>query len=164
MDDYSRYILAWRLCQTMSAREVTATLKDALQVAKLTKKHRPKLLSDNGPCYISSELQQWLGAHELTPIRGKPYHPMTQGKIERWHRSLKNRILLEHYYLPGELERKIEEFVTYYNTSRYHESLKNLTPEDVWLGRGQAILDSRHKLKEDTLKLRKQLYYERKIA
>ena len=164
MDDYSRYILAWRLCQTMSTREVTATLKMALSTAGLPKKQRPKLLSDNGPCYISSELQDWLKTHELGHIRGKPYHPMTQGKIERWHRSLKNRILLEHYYLPGELEQQIAEFVTHYNTRRYHESLNNLTPEDVWLERGQAILDGRRKLKEKTLKLRKQLYYERKTA
>ncbi len=164
MDDYSRYILSWRLCQTMSAREVTATLKVALKAAGLTKKQRPKLLSDNGPCYIAGELQDWLKDHELGHIRGKPYHPMTQGKIERWHRSLKNRILLEHYYLPGELEHQIAEFVTHDNTRRYHESLNNLTPEDVWLGRGQAILDGRRTLKEKTLKLRKQLYYERKTA
>ncbi len=164
MDDFSRYILAWRLCQTMSAREVTATLKEALKMAGLAQKHRPKLLSDNGPCYISSELQDWLQAHDLSHIRGKPYHPMTQGKIERWHRSLKNRILLEHYYLPGELKQQIAEFVTYYNTNRYHESLNNLTPEDVWCGRGQAILDERRTLKEHTLKLRKQLYYDRKTA
>ena len=164
MDDYSRYILAWRLCQSMSAREVTATLKAALTTAGLAKKQRPKLLSDNGTCYISAELQDWLKAHELSHTRGKPYHPMTQGKIERWHRSLKNRILLEHYYLPGELEREIGAFVTHYNTQRYHESLNNLTPEDVWSGRGQAILEGRRTLKEQTLKLRKQLYYEWKTA
>jgi len=164
MDDYSRYILAWRLCQTMSARDVSATLKDALKVAGLAKKHRPKLLSDNGPCYISSELQDWLEAHGISHTRGKPYHPMTQGKIERWHRSLKNRILLEHYYLPSELERQINEFVTYYNAKRYHESLNNLTPEDVWQGRGQSILDRRRNIKEKTLKLRKQLYFERRTA
>lgn len=164
MDDYSRYILAWRLCQTMSTREVTATLKAALKTAGLTKKQRPKLLSDNGPCYILAELQDWLKEHELGHTRGKPYHPMTQGKIERWHRSLKNRILLENYYLPGDLEREIGEFVTHYNQRRYHESLDNLTPEDVWLGRGQGILDRRKTLKEKTLKLRKQLYYQRKSA
>jgi transposase InsO family protein len=164
MDDYSRYILAWRLCQSMSARDVSATLKVALKTAGLTKKQRPKLLSDNGPCYISAELQAWLKAHELSHTRGKPYHPMTQGKIERWHRSLKNRILLENYYLPEDLEREIGAFVTHYNTKRYHESLNNLTPEDVWCGRGQAILDRRRKLKEDTLKLRKQLYDEQKTA
>ena len=164
MDDYSRYILAWRLCLTMSAREVTATLKAALKVAGLSKKHRPKLLSDNGPCYISGELQDWLKDHELGHIRGKPYHPMTQGKIERWHRSLKNRILLENYYLPGDLEQEIGAFVTHYNERRYHESLNNLTPEDVWCGRGQAILDDRRKLKENTLKRRRLLYYQRKTA
>ena len=164
MDDFSRYILAWRLCQTMSTREVTATLKEALSRAGFTKKQRPKLLSDNGPCYISAELQDWLNDHELSHTRGKPYHPMTQGKIERWHRSLKNRILLEKYYLPGDLEREIGEFVTHYNERRYHESLNNLTPKDVWCGRGQAILDSRRKLKEDTLKLRKHLYMKRKTA
>ena len=164
MDDFSRYILAWRLCQTMSAREVTATLKVALKTAGLTKKQRPKLLSDNGPCYISAELQDWLKEHELSHTRGKPYHPMTQGKIERCHRSLKNRILLDHYYLPGDLEREIGEFVTHYNERRYHESLNNLTPEDVWRGRGQAVLEHRRKIKETTSQLRKQLYFERKTA
>ncbi len=164
MDDFSRYILAWRLCQTMNARDVSATLKDALKVAGLAKKQRPKLLSDNGPCYISAELQDWLKHHGLSHTRGKLYHPMTQGKIERWHRSLKNRILLEHYYLPGELERQINEFVNHYNERRYHESLNNLTPQDVWLGRGRSILDHRRKIKEETLQLRKQLYFERKTA
>jgi len=145
-------------------REVTATLKEALNTAGLTKKQRPKFLSDNGPCYISAELQDWLKDYELSHTRGKPYHPMTQGKIERWHRSLKNRILLENYYLPGDLEREIGAFVTHYNERRYHESLSNLTPEDVWCGRGQAILDGRRKLKEKTLKQRRQLYYQRKTA
>ncbi|MCH7615325.1 MAG: transposase [Nitrospinae bacterium] len=156
MDDYSRYILAWRLCQTMSARDVTATLKAALNTAGLAKKQRPKLPSANGPCYVSSELQDWLKEHGLSHTRGKPYHPMTQGKIERWHRSLKNRILRENYYVPGALERQIDEFVIHDNARRYHESLNNLTSEDVWCGRGQSILDARRTLKEKTLKLRKQ--------
>lgn len=164
LDDYSRYILAWRLCQTMSARDVSATLKDALKAAGLGKKHRPKLLSDNGPCYISSELQDWLEEHDISHTRGKPYHPMTQGKIERWHRSLKNRILLENYYLPGDLEQQIQEFVSHYNARRYHESLNNLTPEDVWCGRGHSILERRRKIKKSTLQLRKQLYLAKKTA
>jgi len=83
MDDDSRYILAWRLCQTMSARNLTATLKDAWKAAALAKNQRPKLLSDNGPGDISSELQNWLEEHGIIYTRGKPYHPMTQGKIER---------------------------------------------------------------------------------
>ena len=83
---------------------------------------------------------------------------MTQGKIERWHRSLKNQILLENYYLPGELQNRIGQFVTHYNTRRYHESLKNLTPEDVYLGRGQAILTEREKIKQATMETRRRLH------
>jgi len=62
---------------------------------------------------------------------------MTQGKIERYHRSMKNRILLQNYYLPGQLEHSIDEFVEYYNNCRYHESLDNLTPADVYFRRGR---------------------------
>jgi transposase InsO family protein len=66
--------------------------------------HRPRLLSDNGSSYIAADLAKWLDGQNMAHIRGAPYHPMTQGKIERWHQTLKNRILLENYYLPGDLE------------------------------------------------------------
>jgi hypothetical protein len=100
---------------------------------------RPRLLSDNGPSYLSAQLGSWLEAHGMTHTRGKPYHPMTQGKIERYHRSMKNQILLENYYLPGQLEQRLAEFVDYYNLRRYHESLNNLTPADVYFGRAQTV-------------------------
>ena len=80
---------------------------------------------------------------------------MTQGKIERWHRTLKDRILLNHYFLPEELERQIDAFVYHYNTGRYHESLNNLTPADVYFGRGQAILQRRETIKQKTIALRR---------
>jgi putative transposase len=124
LDDFSRYILAWKLCTTMSATDVSDTLQVALQGSGLNEVkvlHRPRLLSDNGPSYVSSELAEWLednGRH----IRGRPYHPMTQGKIERYHRSMKNRILLDNYYLPGQLEHSIEEFVEDYNRASEHPS------------------------------------------
>ncbi len=164
LDDYSRYIISWRLCTGMAASDVSDTLADALKAAGLSNKQRPRLLSDNGPCYVSGELKGWLADNGMDHTRGKPYHPMTQGKIERWHRTMKDRILLENYYLPGDLEQKIEEFVIHYNTRRYHESLNNLTPEDVWLGRGESTLQQRRKIKEETLKLRKQLYWKQKTA
>lgn len=94
----------------------------------------------------------------MTHTRGRPYHPMIQGKIERWHRSLKNQVLLEHYYLAGDLKARIGEFVDYYNTARYHERLNNLTPEDVYTGRGQAVLNRRRKIKQKTLQQRRRLY------
>jgi transposase InsO family protein len=95
----------------------------------------------------------------MTHTRGKPYHPMTQGKIERYHRSMKNQILLENYYLPGQLEARLAEFVAYYNTRRYHESLNNLTPADVYFGRGHAILTRRENIKLKTIELRRRLHH-----
>src|SRR5262245_60369388 len=83
---------------------------------------------------------------------------MTQGKIERYHRSMKNRILLDNYYLPGQLEQSIEEFVSYYNNCRYHESLDNLTPADVYFGRGQAILERTEKIRRTTIDPRRRLH------
>jgi transposase InsO family protein len=72
-------------------------------------------------------------------------YPLTQGKIERWHQTLKNRILLENYYLPGDLEAQIEAFVADYNHLRYHEGIGNATPADVYFGRGQTILIERER-------------------
>jgi putative transposase len=84
-------------------------------------------------------------------VRGAPYHPQTQGKIERWHQTLKNRILLDNYYLPGDLERQIGTFVEHYNHVRYHESIDNLTPADVYLGRAETILAERQRIKRQTI-------------
>jgi len=154
LDDYSRYILAWKLCTTMRAQDVTDTLSLALQASGLdqvTVAHRPRLLSDNGSSYISGELAQWLDQRKMEHVRGAPNHPQTQGKIERWHQTLKNRILLEHYYLPGDLEAQVSTFVEHYNRRRYHESLSNLTPADVYFGRGEAILLERERIKRQTI-------------
>ena len=117
LDDFSRYIIAWKLCTTMKAEDVTVTLEMALVASGLDKArvlHRPRLLSDNGSSYISEDLAKWMERHNMAHVRGAPYHPMTQGKIERWHQTLKNRILLENYFLPGDLEAQIEAFVDDY--------------------------------------------------
>jgi transposase InsO family protein len=154
LDDFSRYIVAWKLCATMRADDVTETLELALASAGLdhvTVAHRPRLLSDNGASYISQDLAKWLERHDMQHTRGAPFHPQTQGKIERWHQTLKNRILLEHSYLPGDLERRVGDFVTHYNHDRYHESLDNLTPADVYFGRGPAILAERSRIKRQTI-------------
>lgn len=125
-------------------------------VRQIRVKHRPRPLSDNSPCYISSELDEYLDRQDIAHTRRAPYHPMTQGKIERYHRSLKNVVNLDHYYLPEELEREIARFVDYYNMKRYHESLENLKPADVYFGRGRKILDQRELVKRKTLQARKQ--------
>ena len=100
----------------------------------------------------------------MTHTRGRPYHPQTQGKIERWHRSMKNQILLNNYHLPGELQEHIQRFVAYYNHERYHESLDNLTPADVYYGRGREILDERDLIKQNTMAQRRQLHYDRQLT
>ena len=161
LDDFSRYIIAWKLCTSMAADDVTATLDLALEASGLdqaTVIHRPRLLSDNGPSYVSADLAKWLDGQDMEHVRGAPYHPMTQGKIERWHQTLKNRILLENYYLPGELEARIGDFVAHYNHLRYHESLGNLTPADVYFGRGQTILIERERIKRQTIANRRLLH------
>jgi putative transposase len=161
LDDFSRYIIAWKLCTTMKASDVTDTLNMALEAsgcdsAKVI--HKPRLLSDNGSSYISGELADWLSGKGMDHTRGAPMHPQTQGKIERWHQTLKNRILLENYYLPGDLELKIADFVSHYNHLRYHESIANLTPADVYFGRGQTILLERERTKHNTFKTRRLLH------
>ena len=158
LDDFSRYIIAWKLCTTMKAEDVTETLETALEASGLsaaTIAHKLRLLSDNGSSYIAGELGEWLEDHGIGHVRGAPNHPQTQGKIERWHQTLKNRLLLEHYYLPGDLEAQIKAFVAHYNHRRYHESLANLTPADVYFGRGQTILLEREKIKRDTIQQRR---------
>jgi len=147
----------------MSAADVTATLDLALQASGLEEVglgQRPRLLSDNGPSYVASELADWLEDQGMRHARGKPYHPMTQGKIERWHLSLKSRILLENYYLPGNLERAVADFVDHYNRRRYHESLDNLTPADVYFGRGACILERRQAIKRRTIDQRRRQHFD----
>ena len=156
-DDFSRYIIAWKLCTTMKVDDVTDTLEMALQASgcdQANVAHKPRLRSDNGSSYIAGDLKAWMESQGMKHVRGAPYHPQTQGKIERWHQTLKNRILLENYYLPGDLEAQIDAFVSYYNHQRYHESLKNLTPADVYFGRGQTILLKRERIKRKTIEHR----------
>jgi putative transposase len=165
LDDFSRYIIAWKLCTTMKAEDVTDTLELALTASGCNQahvRHKPRLLSDNGASYVSGELAEWLDKQHMSHVRGAPYHPQTQGKIERWHQTLKNRILLENYYLPGDLEAQITAFIDHYNHRRYHESLENVTPADVYFGRSQKILLERARIKRNTITQRRLLH--QKIA
>jgi len=166
LDDFSRYIIAWKLCTTMKTSDVTQTLELALQASgcdQANVRHKPRLLSDNGASYISQDLKLWIKDKGMSHVRGAPYHPQTQGKIERWHQTLKNRILLENYFLPGDLRNQITAFVDHYNHKRYHESLKNLTPADVYFGRGKSILNRRERIKQQTIEHRR-LQYRNAVA
>ena len=155
LDDFSRYIIAWKLCTTMKAEDVT----DTLGAGSAGLGTRPGHAWRTGPvCYpttgrATSRRPGQMARRPRTcgTFAARLIIRMTQGKIERWHQTLKNRILLENYYLPGDLEAQIDAFVAHYNHRRYHESIDNLTPADVYFGRGQTILLERERIKRKTI-------------
>jgi transposase InsO family protein len=158
LDDFSRYIITWKLTPTMSANDVQDTLLMALASTgwdHALVEHRPRLLSDNGSCYVSESLRSFLERRHIEHTRSAPYHPMTQGKIERYQRSMKNIVNLQNYFLPGDLEKEIAQFVQFYNHERYHESLNNLTPADLYFGRAQEVLTQRDRIKRRTMQHRR---------
>jgi len=139
----------------MSANDVQATLQIALDKTVLDQvlvEHRPRLWSDNGSCCLSKD---FLDRKHMEHTRGAPYHLITQDKIERYHRSMKNIMNLQNYFLLEELEREVASFVEYYNHQRYHESLDNLTPPDMFYGRAKEVLTQRQEIKLRTLQERR---------
>ncbi len=140
-------------------KEVVAETLDLARAAtgidQVRVEHKPRLLSDNGPCYLAKDLGAYLEKHAMGHTRGRPYHPMTQGKIERYHRSMKNVVRFENHYSPWELERAVARFVDYYNYERLHEAIGNVTPDDMYHGRQREILGRRAKIKRLTLQRRK---------
>lgn len=163
LDDYSRFIVHWELCDTMKAEDVQSTVHSAIKKAELKDGQRPILLSDNGACYVSGELKDYLSAMKIKSIHGRVAHPQTQGKIERYHRSMKNVVKLDNYFHPEQLNEAIGEFVDYYNNHRYHESLDNVTPADVFYGRKEEVLMERERIKKASMRRRRQLFLQQKF-
>ena len=99
LDDYSSFIITWDLRSQMTSKDVMPSVGKALHFTGLSKDNAPKLLSDNGKYYLSAELINFLSGKGIKPINGKPCHSQTQGKIGRYHRTLKNVIKLHNYLL-----------------------------------------------------------------
>ena len=158
MDDFSRFILAWQLKTDMSANSLIDVTQEAVDLTGMTDvpvEDRTFLLSDNGAGYLSRKFNEYLGLVGIKHITAAPYHPQTNGKIERYHRTIKGKINLVAYDTPSELENEIASFVRYYNYYRYHEALKNVTPDDVYTGRQIEVLNYRKDVKRKTLEKRK---------
>jgi len=158
MDDYSRSILAWKLQVDMTADSLIQVVQLAVDVTGMTEvplEDRTRLLSDNGSGYVSRAFRDYLGLVGIRHIRAAPYHPQTNGKLERYHQSIKQEVNQVPYEVPGDLEVAIAGFVDYYNHRRYHKALSNVTPDDVLNGRRDRILINRREVKAQTLASRK---------
>ena len=158
MDDYSRFILAWDLKSNMAAESLIDVVQQAVDLTGMTDvpvEDRTVLLSDNGPGYLSRQFNDYLGLVDIKHVVASPYHPQTNGKIERYHRSIKGEINLTPYEMPSKLREAIQGFVEYYNYHRYHEGLGNVTPYDVYTGRHVQIIERRKEVKNRTLQDRK---------
>jgi putative transposase len=146
MDDYSRFILSWKMQTDMSANSLIDVVQQAVDATGMTDVpvvDRTKLLSDNGSGYVSRAFNDYLHLVGIDHIRAAPFHPQTNGKIERYHESLKKQVNQLTYEFPSDLEKAITDFVDYYNHRRYHIALGNVTPADVLNGRREAILERR---------------------
>jgi transposase InsO family protein len=158
LDDYSRKILAWKLQSSFKAGDFSEVVEMACEftcMEDVTLNQRARLVSDRGSALISGEFGEYLEERGIGHILASPYHPQTNGKIERYHRSCKEKVNLILWETPSELEAEIERFVNYYNSQRYHEALGNVTPDDVYYGRRQSVLERRRELKQKTLEKRR---------
>jgi len=158
MDDYSRFILGWKLQKDMSANSLIEVVQEAVDATGMTDvpvEDRARLLSDNGAGYVSRTFREYLRLVGIGHILAAPYHPQTNGKVERYQQSLKREVNQLPYELPSQLEHAIADFVDYYNYRRYHKALGNVMPADVLYGRRDEILQRRKGVQIQTINRRR---------
>jgi transposase InsO family protein len=158
MDDYSRFILAWKLQKDMSSNSLIEVVQEAVDATGMTDvpvEDRTRLLSDNGAGYVSRAFRDYLRLVGIGHILSAPFHPQTNGKVERYQQSLKKEVNQLPYEFPSELERAIAAFVDYYNYRRYHKALGDVTPADALYGRREEILQRRKEVRIQTINRRK---------
>ena len=157
-DDYSRKILA----NPLSPAESGFSLADSVEKARETAQslghdlsEPPRLYTDNGGGFVSDVLNDYLAGHGIEHIYGTPYHPQGRGKIERFNRTIKDKLCLVVYCSPDDLQEAINKAVETYNNTP-HEAHSNVSPNDVYAGRKEEILAKRREKKRLTIEHRKQ--------
>jgi putative transposase len=154
LDDYSRFILAWDLKLDMTAESISEVAQQAVEwtgMEQVPSEDRTRFLSDRGPGFLARALEDYLRMLEIRHIYCSPYHPQTNGKLERFHETLKARLNLLVFTSPEALRAAMAEFIEFYNYHRYHEGSGNVTPADVYYGRREEILQRRKEQKQATL-------------
>ena len=158
-DDYSRKIIAHDVRPGETAFSISDIMEMGIENAR-KEGHlvaiMPKLYTDNGPGFVSAILAEYLTGHGIKHIFGTPYHPQGRGKIERFNRRIKEKICLQVYCSPEGLKKAIDEAIAVYNDTP-HESLKNVSPNDVYAWKKEVILQRRKEKKRLTLE-RRRLY------
>ena len=158
MDDYSRFILAWKLQRDMAADSLIEVVQEAVDATGMTEvpvEDRTRLLSDNGSGYVSRAFRDYLHLVGIKHILASPFHPQTSGKLERYQQTVKREVSQVAYELPSQLESALVGFVDYYNFRRYHKALGDVTPADVLYGRREQILQRRKEVQARTIQNRR---------
>ena len=158
MDDYSRFILAWKVQRNMTADSLIEVVQEAVDSTGMTDvplEDRTKLLSDNGSGYVSRAFRDYLHLVGIRHILASPFHPQTNGKLERYHRTLKDDVNQVPYEVVEDLEAAIRGFVEFYNYRRYHKALRDVTPSDVLEGRREEIIARRKEVQRETFEWRR---------
>lgn len=153
LDGYSRYIVHWEIRESMTEADVEIILQRAKEQFP---EARPRVISDNGPQFIAKDFKEFIRLSGMDHVRTSPYYPQSNGKIERWHQSLKKECIRPQCPLClDEARRIVAEFVLYYNTRRLHSALGYITPKDKLEGREEEIFAARDRKLQDARERRK---------
>ena len=141
LDGYSRYIVHWEIRESMREGEIEIILERGKEKYP---EARPRIISDNGPQFIAKDFKEYIRISGMTHVRTSPFYPQSNGKLERWHRTVKHESIRPHCPLNVEDARRIvDEFVIYYNIKRLHSAIGYITPKDKLEGREQRIFADR---------------------
>src|SRR5438270_7707410 len=153
LDGYSRSIIHWEIHESMTEGQIELLIQRARERFPDVK---PRIISDNGPQFIARDFKEFIRLCGMTHVKTSPYYPQSNGKIERWHRILKEECIRPGTPLTLEDARRIVgKFVEYYNTVRLHSALGYITPKDKLAGTEKAIFDARDRKLEEARERRK---------